>query len=128
MEKLNHLFAFILIILLSCSTSVFSAPLEKENIKTSSANLKQPKQSFYSSSIERLGDGFADIVYGPLELIYQMKEEIKRTDPVHGFVPGLLRGVSWFGAREVVGAFEIVTFFLPLKPHIEPFNTDWFHA
>ena len=91
-------------------------------------DLAQPSQSIYSSPVQRLASGFGNIVYGPLEIIYQLKEEMKRTDPIRGLIPGVLRGVSWFGAREVVGVFEIVTFFLPLQPHLEPFSTSWLSA
>ncbi len=125
-NSMSKLFVLVLILLLFVSTSAFCA-LEKEKMEQTPVNLSQPKQSFYSAPIERLGDGFSNIIYGPLELVYQMKEEIKRTDPVRGVIPGLLRGVTWFGTREVVGVFEMVTFFLPLKPHLEPFNTDWIH-
>ena len=69
-----------------------------------------------------------NIVTGPLELIYQFKEEIKRTDPLRGAIPGVFRGVTWFAVREVVGVFEIVTFPIPWKPHLKPFDTDWLHA
>ena len=123
---LNRLFTFALILVLFVSAPAFSA-LEKEKIEQKPIDLSHPKQSFYSAPAERLGDGFANVVYGPFELVYQMKEEIKRTDPIRGIIPGLLRGVTWFGTREVVGIFEIVTFFIPLKPHLKPFDTDWLH-
>jgi putative exosortase-associated protein (TIGR04073 family) len=113
-------FSVILMIVLSLSSPAFS--------EEKSVDLSQPSQSFNSSPVERIGDGFANIVYGPFELIYQLKEEVKRTDPVRGFVPGLFRGISWFATREVVGIFEMVTFFLPLDPHLEPFDTSWLRA
>lgn len=88
-------------------------------------DLSQPRQSFYSSPIDRLNSGFMNILTGPFELFYQPKEEIKRTNYVRGLLPGVFRGVTWFAVREAVGLFEIVTFPLPLKPHLEPINTDW---
>ena len=91
-------------------------------------DLSQPRQSFYSAPIERLNSGFMNIVTGPLELIYEPNEEIKRTSIVRGLLPGVIRGVTWFGVREIVGVFEIVTFIVPWKPHLKPFNTDWLHA
>ena len=125
--KSNHSIQFVVLVLIAIlfvSTPVCFS-LEKQNAEETQADLSQPSQSFYSAPVERLGSGFANIVYGPLELIYQFKEEIKRTDPVRGAVPGVIRGVSWFAAREVVGVFELVTFFLPLRPHLQPFDTDW---
>ena len=77
------------------STSAF-ADLEEPGEPT--PDLTQPARAS-SLPIERLGDGFANIVYGPLELVYQMKQEISNTDLVRGFVPGLIRGLAWFGIR-----------------------------
>ena len=91
-------------------------------------NLSQPRQSFYSAPLERFNSGFMNIVTGPLELIYQFKEEIKRAGPVRGLIPGVFRGVTWFAVREAVGIFEIVTFPIPWKSHLKPFDTDWLHA
>ena len=91
-------------------------------------DLSQPTQSYYSSSVDRLNSGVMNMVTGPLEVVYQFKEEIKRTDPMRGLLPGVIRGVTWFAVREVVGVFEIGTFFIPLKPHLEPFDSDWLHA
>ncbi len=119
-------FALVLIATLFVSHPICFA-LETQKVEETQSDLSQPTQSFYSAPVERIGSGVANIVYGPLELVYQFKEEIKRTDPVRGAVPGVIRGVSWFVAREVVGVFELVTFFLPLKPHLTPFNTDWLH-
>ncbi len=91
-------------------------------------DLSQPRQSFYSAPLERLNSGFMNIVTGPLELVYQPKEEIKRTDPLRGLIPGVVRGITWFAVREVVGVFEVVTFPIPWKPHLKPFDTDWLHV
>ncbi len=91
-------------------------------------DLSQPRQSFYSLPLERFNSGVMNIVTGPFELLYQPKEEIKRTDPLRGLIPGVVRGVTWLGVREAVGVFEIGTFLLPFKPHLKPFDTDWLHA
>ena len=91
-------------------------------------DLSQPRQSFYSAPIERLNSGLMNIVTGPLELIYEPKEEINRAGAMRGLLPGVIRGVTWFGVREVVGVFEVVTFPIPWKPHLKPFDTDWLHV
>ena len=88
-------------------------------------DLSQPRQSFYSAPIERLNSGFINILSGPIEPFNNLREEIKRTNPVYGFVPGLIRGVTWLVVREAVGVFEIVTFPIPWKPHLQPINVDW---
>ena len=88
-------------------------------------DLSKPMDSFYSAPLDRLSSGFANILTGPCELVYQFKEEIKRTDPIRGTLPGVIKGVTWFAVREVVGVFEIATFFIPWKPHLHPFDTEW---
>ena len=91
-------------------------------------DLSQPRQSFYSAPFERLNSGFMNMVTGPLEVPYQFKEEIKRTNWITGLLPGVVRGVTWFALREVVGAFEIGTFWLPLKPLLQPYDFGWLSA
>src|SRR3990167_5433815 len=81
-------------------------------------DLSQPRESFYSAPVHRLGSGFANILTGPFELVYQFKEEIKKSNPIYGTLPGVIKGVTWFAMREVVGVFEIVTFFVPWEPHL----------
>ena len=88
-------------------------------------DLSQPRQSFYSGPLDRLNSGFMNILSGPVELLNQPREEIKRTNPIRGLLPGMLKGVTWLTVREAVGVFEVGTFFIPLKPHLEPINTDW---
>ena len=91
-------------------------------------DLSGPRESWYSAPIERLNSGFVNVLYGPIELIYHLKEEVKRTNPVTGFIPGIIKGATWVVVREVVGAFEIVTFFVPWKPHLPPPDLNWFQA
>ena len=123
--NLNRVFQFVLVLVLTFSISGF-AEVEKVKIEETPNELKHPTESVYSSPAGRLGSGFGNILYGPFELPYQIQQEITRTDFFRGIIPGVLRGVSWFGAREVVGVFEIVTFFLPLRPHLDPFDASWF--
>lgn len=78
--------------------------------------------------LDQLGRGFSNMVYALFELPYQLKEEIKRTDPVQGLLPGVIKGVFWTGMREVVGVFEVVTFVAPSEPIIKNFDTDWLTA
>lgn len=91
-------------------------------------DLSQPRQSFYSAPIERLNSGFINVLTGPVDFVTQLREEVKRTNPFSGFLPGLAKGVTWLAVREVVGAFEIVTFFAPWKPHLKPVDVDWLSA
>lgn len=91
-------------------------------------DLSQPAQSFYSPPLERFNSGFVNVLSGPIEPINRLREEVKRTDPVRGFVPGVLQGLRWFAVREAVGIYEMVTFTSPKKPHLEPIDVDWLTA
>lgn len=124
--NLIRLSLFILILGLILSTSVF-AEIEKPSEQTPTDLSKQttPGESY---KLHRLGDGFANILYGPLEIVNQFRQEIKLSDPVRGFVPGIIRGFAWFGMREAAGISEIATFYVPAEPPLEPFDTSWLRA
>ncbi len=87
----------------------------------------QEKSVNANSMLDRLGSGFSHIVYGLFEIPYQLKEEMKVTDPVRGFVPGVIKGVGWTVAREAVGIFEVVTFYRPHKELLKEANSDWLY-
>ena len=105
-------------------------PTAQKAAPAPSAEKVTPEVSAEKSSdrLKRLSDGFTNVIFGPVELVYQMKEEVKKTDPVRGFLSGLIKGISWFGLREGVGIFEMVTFYSGAKPQLKPFNTDWVYA
>ncbi|MBI4372520.1 MAG: exosortase system-associated protein, TIGR04073 family [Candidatus Omnitrophica bacterium] len=105
------------------ASSLFFKPAWAEE-----AALSQPKESSDVSPLDRLNSGFANIFTGPLELINQLREEVKRRDLPSAIVPGVVKGVGWFAVREGVGIFELVTFFMPWEPHLEPMNLDWLMA
>ena len=91
-------------------------------------DLSQPRQSLYSAPVTRLNSGFMNVLSGLLEPVNQMREEVKRTNPIRGFIPGAMNGVAWLMVREAVGIFEILTFYLPLEPHLDPINIEWLTA
>lgn len=88
-------------------------------------DLSAPHQSYYSAALSRLNSGFVNIVTGPIELANHVRAEIQNSDPLQGFLPGAVKGITWFGIREVVGAFEVVTFLIPWKPHLKPVDLEW---
>lgn len=106
-------------------TGVVSAPGQEPAPQT--VQPTQPTVDYPSAMMERASSGLTNIAYGPVEVIYQLKEEIKRTDPLRGLIPGLGRGVGWMVTREAVGVFELLTFYLPYKPVLKKFDTDWIY-
>ncbi len=91
-------------------------------------DLSQPRQSVYSAPVTRLNSGFFNVLTGVIEPVNQMREELKRTNPVQGFIPGFFNGAAWLVVREAVGIFEILTFYLPLEPHLDPIDLGWLTA
>ena len=115
-------------LILCCTVSLASCVRFSKQKPGETPDISAPRQSFYSAPLERLNSGAINIATGPLEIIYQTKEEIKRTDPIYGFIPGIVKGVTWGLIREVVGVFEVLTFFAPWKPHLKLFDTEWIQA
>lgn len=77
---------------------------------------------------EKFGRGVSNIATSPLELPLRIGKEMEQTDPIAGFFAGSLKGVFWFAGRLIAGAFETVTFFIPTKPLICPFDAGWWSA
>ena len=126
--KLFKGFAWAVIAFLCVSPAAFS----QEVVATSAGHIQGPGERVKAgtnASMERLSNGAMNILYGPLEIPYRLKEDIKRYDPIRGLIPGVLKGTGWFVAREVVGVFEVLTFYLPNhKSALPPFDTDWIYA
>ena len=80
--------------------------------------------------LARLTSGFVNLLTAPLELVNQMREEVKKTNPVYGFVPGAVKGVGWAAARGAVGVWEVLTFYLrhDKQPHLPPMELGWLTA
>jgi len=79
----------------------------------------------------KFGRGMANIVASPMELYAQPLLLAKNSEPAIAVFGGLFKGISMMIAREIVGAYEIATFPLPIpwgyRPIITPATvfTDW---
>ena len=80
--------------------------------------------------LARLTSGVVNIVTAPLELVDKPREELKKTNPVDGFVPGAIKVIGWAATRASVGVWEMLTFYLrhDKQPHLEPIDLDWLTA
>ncbi len=68
----------------------------------------------------KLGRGFANLFTGVVEVPKNISREWRRSDPATGVIVGGVKGVGWAATRMAVGAFEIVTFPVPVPPNYEP--------
>ena len=67
-----------------------------------------------SGPITKLGRGVANIAFGPLELLKQPYDINQNMGAIPALTYGVLRGVCYTIAREVVGVTDIITFPMPL--------------
>ena len=67
----------------------------------------------------KLARGIKNVAFGALEIPYNILE-YGELGAVDGYVIGILNGVSRFIQRELVGLYEIATFFIPQESIIYP--------
>ena len=68
----------------------------------------------------KLGRGFSNLLFGVVEVPKNMMDINEQYGSAAGITWGLFRGLGRFATREVVGGYEIVTFWAPQGPIIEP--------
>lgn len=67
-----------------------------------------------SNPIVKLGRGVANVAFGPLELLIRPYDVNHSTGGIAALTYGVFSGVAHTVAREFVGVFEILTFYMPL--------------
>ena len=79
-----------------------------------------------SNMIMKLGRGIANVAFGPLELLIRPYDVSKSHGNIPALTYGVLSGVCWTVAREVVGVVDIVTFPIPLPGCTDnPLDEGW---
>ena len=79
-----------------------------------------------SNMIMKLGRGIANVAFGPLELLIRPYDVSKNQGNIAAVTYGVLSGVCWTVAREVVGVVDIVTFPIPLPGCTDnPLDEGW---
>jgi len=79
-----------------------------------------------SDMMRKLGRGIVNLLTGVVEIPKNIAREWKDpdSDPISGSIIGFVKGVGWAWARTCAGAYEIVTFSLPVPegyvPLMEP--------
>lgn len=80
-------------------------------------------EAAYTAGVaQKFSRGVGNIVYAPAEIFLQVSNEMTSEDYVYAAPKGLLKGLFYAAGRLVVGAYEVVTFFVPQDPIIPNFN------
>ncbi|MFA6320866.1 MAG: exosortase system-associated protein, TIGR04073 family [Candidatus Omnitrophota bacterium] len=74
--------------------------------------------------LKKLGRGIANIGTFPMEVLLQISRVNNSDGPIAACTWGLLKGVGMSGVRLAVGAYETVTFPIPLPKHYGPILKD----
>jgi len=74
--------------------------------------------------VDKLGRGLANIVTSPFELAKGMADEGDENGMFAGWTVGILKGLIGVVKRAGVGAFETVTFPVPVPAGYKPILTD----
>lgn len=77
-------------------------------------------ESAFGRMQEKLGRGLVNMFTGVVEIPKNISKEWRRTDPGTGIIVGGVKGIGWAATRVAVGAFETVTFPVPVPPNYEP--------
>ncbi len=78
--------------------------------------------SYTDAIAQKFSRGVGNVIYSPLEIPFQVSNEIATEDYVYAVPKGLLRGLFYTVGRLVVGAYEVLTFPIPQNQIIPNFN------
>jgi putative exosortase-associated protein (TIGR04073 family) len=73
---------------------------------------------------DKLGRGFSNLLTFPCEVPNRIKEEYQKNGITAAWSYGILKGIFYAGARALVGAYEIVSFPVPIPGDFQPILTD----
>ncbi len=71
-------------------------------------------------AFEKLGRGCSNALGGWLEVPYNIDQRFSKSDTAGSFFTGAARGIVKGVVRTAVGAYEVVTFFLPYPENFAP--------
>ena len=76
--------------------------------------------SYFSKSSERFVSGIANVATGFMELPKNIILTSQNEGPIYGVTIGLVMGIMHTVGRTVVGALDVVTFWVPANPSVYP--------
>jgi len=121
MMKRNRMWltAGLLVVMLFCG-GILTAQ-EKEDVNSNV--LERP---ILDQMGEKLGRGIVNVGFGPLELLIRPYDVANDKGALAALSYGVLRGVFFTVARELLGVTDIVTFFMPLPGATwDPNDAGW---
>ncbi len=71
-------------------------------------------------AVGKLSRGLVNIVTSPVEYYVQYNLEAEGSNPLAGLIGGLIYGTGYTAARIFSGAYDIVTFPIPMPRNYEP--------
>lgn len=78
------------------------------------------QDSYFNNSGERFVSGIANVATGWVELPKNIALTGQRDGPIYGITVGLATGLMHTVGRTLVGGLDAATFWLPLKPSVNP--------
>ena len=81
---------------------------------------------YAEGTTRKLGRGICNVATGPLELIRKPSLVNQQDGGLAGATIGIVQGIWATVAREVVGVYEVATFFLPIPRGFHPIVTPEF--
>lgn len=72
------------------------------------------------NAIRKLGRGFANLLFGFIEIPNQYTKAVSEHGGASGLTYGVPKGFARWIGREIVGAVEVVTFAIPVPPGYKP--------
>jgi putative exosortase-associated protein (TIGR04073 family) len=76
--------------------------------------------SNFNASGERFVSGIANMATGWVELPKNVVLTGQKDGPIYGITVGLAMGLMHTVGRTLVGALDVATFWMPLKPSVNP--------
>ena len=99
---------FHFLLALACLTIVLPSSLSASELQTEGSMARKAQR------------GFLNIVLAPFELASEMKKAGQEDSFIPNWFIGGARGICAMGGRALIGAYELVTFPLPLPAEYEP--------
>ncbi|MBI4372475.1 MAG: exosortase system-associated protein, TIGR04073 family, partial [Candidatus Omnitrophica bacterium] len=76
--------------------------------------------SYWGRSGQKLGRGVTNIVFSPVEIPKAIEDGIQKDETYKILLVNPVRGIFSMFGRILVGAYEVVTFWIPQKPILKP--------